>query len=114
MKKLLKAPERTILEEPYKKNGYEFVKVLEKDTNRKYSMPYHRYLWEKHYDIKIPRYHEIHHKDGNKTNNDISNLQMMSKSAHKKLHREYRARKKIVKRIAKVNRMIARRHGVHR
>lgn len=45
----------------------------------------HRYVWE-FYNGKIPKGYEIHHIDGNKANNDISNLQMLSKSEHRKVH----------------------------
>ena len=45
----------------------------------------HRYVWE-HYNGKIPEGCEIHHKDLNRNNNDISNLECLSKSEHKKLH----------------------------
>lgn len=51
-------------------------------TNRK---RLHRYIWE-HYNGKIPEKHHIHHKDGNKQNNDISNLQLMSNTEHTSLH----------------------------
>lgn len=45
----------------------------------------HRYVWEKH-NGKIPRGHVIHHKDGNKLNNSIKNLQCMIKLEHDKLN----------------------------
>jgi hypothetical protein len=43
----------------------------------------HRYVWEKHYGI-IPKGHHIHHKDGNKLNNSIENLECLSESDHHK------------------------------
>lgn len=46
----------------------------------------HHLVWEKHYGKKVPKGYYIHHKDGNKTNNDINNLQLMSASEHTKLH----------------------------
>lgn len=45
----------------------------------------HRYVWEKHKG-KIPKGYDIHHIDHDKSNNDISNLQMLTKSDHLKLH----------------------------
>lgn len=45
----------------------------------------HRYVWE-FYNGKIPDGYEIHHKDLNRNNNDISNLECLSKSDHRKLH----------------------------
>lgn len=44
----------------------------------------HRYVWEKHNE-KIPEGYDIHHKDHNRGNNDISNLELYSKSEHARL-----------------------------
>ena len=49
-------------------------------------IPLHHLVWEKHYNKKVPKGYHIHHKDENKTNNDINNLQLMSASEHMKLH----------------------------
>ena len=45
----------------------------------------HRYVWE-YYNGPIPKNHEIHHIDFDRSNNDISNLQLMTKSEHRKIH----------------------------
>lgn len=45
----------------------------------------HIYVWE-FYNGKVPKGFEIHHKDFDRSNNDISNLQLLSKSEHRKLH----------------------------
>lgn len=45
----------------------------------------HRVVWEKKYG-KIPRGFHLHHKDGNKENNDISNLECLSRQEHRALH----------------------------
>lgn len=45
----------------------------------------HRYVWE-FYNGEIPKGYEIHHIDYDKSNNDISNLQMLTKKAHMELH----------------------------
>lgn len=47
----------------------------------------HRYIWEKE-NGKIPKGYDIHHIDHNKDNNDISNLELISSSRHKKIHGE--------------------------
>ena len=47
----------------------------------------HRYVWE-YYNGRIPRGCEIHHKDFDKSNNDISNLELLTISGHRKLHAE--------------------------
>ena len=59
-------------------NGY--VRVYTKDGER-YQ---HRYIWEQEYG-PIPKDHAIHHLDGNRTNNDISNLRVMPKKMHDSL-----------------------------
>ena len=41
----------------------------------------HRDVWE-HQNGKIPNEHDIHHKDHNKANNDINNLELLSKQEH--------------------------------
>lgn len=45
----------------------------------------HRMIWEK-YHGKIPKMYVIHHKDRNKLNNDIFNLQLTTSSEHSKIH----------------------------
>lgn len=57
-------------------NGYVCVK----------NIPLHHLVWEKFHGKKMPKGYHIHHKDENKTNNDINNLQLMTASDHRKLH----------------------------
>lgn len=45
----------------------------------------HRAVWEFH-NGKIPDGCDIHHMDGNRANNDISNLQMLQGEEHGRLH----------------------------
>lgn len=45
----------------------------------------HRYLWEKA-NGKIPEGYEIHHKDGDKRNNDLDNLEMLTVTDHRERH----------------------------
>jgi hypothetical protein len=49
----------------------------------------HRIIWEHHYG-KIPDGHHIHHIDGDRHNNDISNLQLIDGKEHSKLHSKKR------------------------
>ena len=44
-----------------------------------------RRVWIKHYG-KIPPNHDIHHKDNNPFNNNISNLECLTKKEHKEKH----------------------------
>lgn len=45
----------------------------------------HVYVWEKH-NGKVPKGYDVHHKDGDKSNNDISNLEILNKSEHQSEH----------------------------
>jgi len=45
----------------------------------------HRIIWE-HYNGSIPKGFDIHHKDGNKFNNDISNLECICHKKHLSMH----------------------------
>ena len=47
---------------------------------------FHRLVYEDYYNICLLPTTHIHHIDGNKKNNHIDNLRMMSKSDHHKLH----------------------------
>ena len=45
----------------------------------------HRYIWEQH-NGKIPEGYLVHHKDGNKTNNSLDNLELLERPDHQRLH----------------------------
>lgn len=66
-----------------------FKKRFYKDKNGYYvnSMPIHahRWVWINHYGT-IPDGMDIHHIDGNKENNEIENLEIISRSEHLKKH----------------------------
>lgn len=65
------------------KNGYRvFCRGKRSEAKRKYA---HRMVWEKYFG-PIPAGCVIHHKDGNKLNNDIKNLQLMPKPQHAREH----------------------------
>ena len=46
-----------------------------------------REIW-KHFTGEIPKGYFIHHIDGDPSNNDLTNLQLMTQSEHRKLHME--------------------------
>lgn len=64
------------------KQGYVVIVSPKKGHRNKF---FHRLIWEKHKG-KIPEGYQIHHIDGNKLNNDISNLQLLSAEEHTKHH----------------------------
>ncbi len=55
------------------------------DTSQKRYRMEHDVVWEKHFG-NIPKGMQIHHKDGDKTNNDISNLELVDALTHKRKH----------------------------
>lgn len=50
----------------------------------------HRLIYEDFYGIKIPENYHIHHIDGDKANNSIDNLELLSKEEHISLHKKDR------------------------
>lgn len=65
--------------------------ITKKGYVRKYYKEYgkqrfeHCVVWEKHFG-EIPKGMQVHHRDGNKQNNDISNLVLVDSLTHKRLH----------------------------
>lgn len=104
---------RKIISGPTVNNsGYEIVYVEEEVTGLKYTTPYHRFIWEEANQKKIPIGCVIHHKDGNKRNNKVENLQVMTRSAHSKHHDKLRKRKKMLARRRKLRRNSRRKRNV--
>ena len=48
----------------------------------------HRYMWERS-NGRIPRGYQIHHKDGDRSNNELANLQLMTVKEHQKYHNDH-------------------------
>ena len=55
-------------------------------THRGDRVRIHRYLMEKYLGRKLESAEHIHHKNGNKKDNSIKNLEILSESSHHKLH----------------------------
>lgn len=70
-------------------NGITFYQTNENDYFRHSikgsTILMHRYVWE-FYNCKIPKGYHVHHIDGDKSNNDISNLQLLKGTEHWSLH----------------------------
>lgn len=67
------------------KTGYVERRWRDPETKKIHAMNEHRYIWEKA-NGPIPDGYEVHHKDEDKTNNDISNLECIPISKHRSLH----------------------------
>lgn len=61
----------------------------------------HRTVWEYH-NGKIPAGYDVHHLDGNRANNDISNLQLLQEREHNRLHMNAPDRKEQSRKAIKI------------
>lgn len=67
--------------------GYRFVKKPEHErANKRGYVLEHILIYEKEHGVKVPPGYCIHHLNGNKQDNRIENLCLMSNSEHTKLH----------------------------
>ena len=64
------------------RNGYRVIKVKDKYVLE------HRYIWEQK-NGKIPEGFILHHRDENKHNNDINNLELTTRPEHCKYHKPF-------------------------
>lgn len=62
--------------------GYYLSSIKVKDDKRQ---RLHVYVWE-YYNSEVPKGYEVHHKDEDKYNNDISNLELLEDVEHRKVH----------------------------
>lgn len=59
-----------------REDGYKIIVI---DGKRMFE---HRHIWEKYYG-EIPKEHHIHHIDNNPSNNEISNLKLLTNREHR-------------------------------
>ena len=67
------------------KDGRKFI-VYKGEDNKYHSKAYARYLMEQHLGRKLTNEEEVHHKDYNKMNDIIENLEVKNKTAHRREH----------------------------
>lgn len=57
----------------------------------------HRYIMEKHIGRKLESWEHVHHIDGDKTNNELDNLELLESSDHHKQHMDSETATKLSK-----------------
>ncbi len=75
------------------RKGYTVGLVL-LDTGERIRVRQHRWVVERHLGRKLLPNEDVHHKDGNRSNNDISNLEVMDRHDHMVLTNNSREYKK--------------------
>lgn len=77
--------EKSLSKGRFFKNGYICVKS---NHSKNYDGYYYEHIliMENHINRFLEKHEIVHHKDGNRANNALDNLQLMSKSEHAKLH----------------------------
>lgn len=69
------------------KDGYVLLYMPTHPAAVKSYVPEHRLVMERHIDRRLTDEEVVHHKDFNRSNNDIGNLQLMPNQAeHRRLH----------------------------
>ncbi len=66
-------------------DGIKFYKTAQGYYSIARAKRLHVYVWEKH-NGPVPKGHDVHHIDGNKDNNDISNLECVLRKTHHEKH----------------------------
>ena len=86
-----------VITKTIKKGDYLYAVVKDNPNATKYGyVLYHRIVMENHLGRVLTADEVVHHIDGDKFNNDISNLRLMSNDEHVKLHSSSRGRKFVI------------------
>jgi len=72
--------------------GYVFFIAYENGVKKEIKK--HRHIMEQHIGRKLLDNEDVHHIDGNRFNNDISNLQLMTHAEHTNYHNQFKTHKR--------------------
>jgi hypothetical protein len=75
------------------KSGYIYIHPYYSNTKRTY-IRLHRWMWET-FVGEIPKGQEIHHKDHNKLNNSLINLECVTRSENMILYYQYKQEQRV-------------------
>lgn len=70
----------------YEENGY--IVLYKNGYNKKGNAKQHVLIMENYLGRRLNKNEVVHHIDGNKKNNDISNLKLMTRAEHSRFHRK--------------------------
>lgn len=70
---------------PHKYNGKTYYEIKISPHKRQ---KYHRYIMEQYLGRKLVTNELVHHIDGNPSNNDIKNLKIVTRTEHRKEHKQ--------------------------
>lgn len=67
-------------------NKYKKLSFMNEEKNKRYFKDEHRFIMEQHLGRKLERNEIVHHKNGDKRDNRLENLEVMTLSEHGKFH----------------------------
>ncbi len=73
-------------------HGYIQIRIPEHPKSNNGYVLEHRYVWEQHNSASLLEWTDVHHINGDKTDNRIENLEAMMKSVHMKISQKEKRR----------------------